>query len=94
MAIAEPDTKTLCAEYSRDDARTMKSLRSIMRTSLDQMIEIEQRTLAKEADRPPKGSVFVKVFLADNSRETTYDDGSVSCDDATKQVCCTGPCPC
>ncbi|HET9273830.1 MAG TPA: hypothetical protein VFO09_06155 [Methyloceanibacter sp.] len=94
MAIAEPDTKDLCAEYSAEDARTMKSLRSIVQTALLQMVEIEQQTLAKEADRPPKGSVWVKVFLADNSHETTYDDGTVTCDDATKQVCCTGACPC
>lgn len=97
MAIMEPDTKTVCAEYSSDDAQIMKSLRSIVQTSLLQMVEIEQRTLARKGGtvaKPAKGTIEVKVFLADNSHETTYDDGTSSCDDATKQVCCTGPCPC
>lgn len=93
MANMDRETKRLCAKYSAEDARTMKSLRSIVQTALLQLIEIEQQTLAKEADRPPKGTMWVKVFLGGNV-ETTYDDGSVTCDDADKQVCCTGQCPC
>lgn len=87
-------TDRLCVPYSKDDAQVMKTLGMVVKTALLQMIEIEQRTLAKEGAKPAKGSREVKVFLADNSHETTWDDGSVTCNDETKGVCCTGECPC
>jgi hypothetical protein len=96
MADTRAEKNKVCAPYTREDAQTMKALRSVVRTAVLQMAEIEQRTLAKAGGtaKKTKGVHTVKVFLSDNSHEETWEDGSTTCDDATSGVCCTGACPC
>jgi hypothetical protein len=94
MSKSKSGDRRVCARYSKADAETMKALRKVVKTALLEMASIQRRSLAKEGEKPPKGTYWDKVDLKTNSHEFTWDDGSVTCDDAEKGVCCSGGCPC
>ena len=77
----------------------MKALRAILKTTLSEMVWIQQRTIAKKSGATlPRRQAVVDVGTFTYGPNGTFGverpDGTAYCDDAAKQVCCNHGCPC